>query len=452
MFQWLADLTGVPLPAVTLVGSLFTSYPLAFVHRYVFWGGTPLVQNAFFATTGMALIYGCYGRDVMHSIVCTLTQWAIFKLMGSSKNQVYISFLFQFAYLLGGYYITATEGYDICWTMPGCVMTLRLIGLAYDRHDGNKPVEKRRPDQLERALDSNPSLIETFGYIFNFNGLMIGPQYPLSLHRKLIGGELTDRPGQVPNSVGPGLATGLYGIILLAISQVSSGYFSPSFLEEEAYFDMPFLYRVGYIIPTGVFHMYKYIASWTVIAGATTITGLGYVKDKEGEVRWDSIGNIKYRLYHTASSYGDMIKSFNVNTNDWVARYIFKRCRWMGSRHLSHLTTLMFLAIWHGYHWCYFHMFFYEFILMNSEAALFNVTTKTQWIQNLPEWVRWVCGYVYVTATWSFCIIDFMLVKTTYVRVWQSIYFCHHAFWIGLWAAMTLIGAQMKSAEKVKSS
>ena len=61
-----------------------------------------------------------------------------------------------------------------------------------------------------------------------------------------------------------------------------------------------------------------------MIAGATTITGLGYVKDKEGEVRWDSIGNIKYRLYHTASSYGDMIKSFNVNTNDWVARYIFK--------------------------------------------------------------------------------------------------------------------------------
>ena len=96
--------------------------------------------------------------------------------------------------------MTATEGYDICWTMPGCVMTLRLIGLAFDRHDGNKPVDKRRPDQLERALESNPSLIETFGYIFNFNGLMIGPQYPLSLHRKLINGELTDRPGQAPNS------------------------------------------------------------------------------------------------------------------------------------------------------------------------------------------------------------------------------------------------------------
>lgn len=45
---------------------------------------------------------------------------------------------------------------------------------------------------------------------------------------------------------------------------------------------------------------------------------------------------------------------------------------------------------------------------MNSEAAMFNVTTKTRWIQNLPEWVRWACGYVYVTTTWSFCIIDFM--------------------------------------------
>ena len=60
-----------------------------------------------------------------------------------------------------------------------------------------------------------------------------------------------------------------------------------------------------------------------MIAGATTITGLGYIK-KDGETRWDSISNINYKLYHTASSYGDMIKSFNVNTNDWVARYIFK--------------------------------------------------------------------------------------------------------------------------------
>lgn len=349
--------------------------------------------------------------------------------------------------------MTETEGYDICWTMPGCVMALRLIGLAFDRHDGNKPADKRRPDQAERALEQNPSLLEIFGFIFNFNGLMIGPQYPLALHRKLLEGKLTDREGRAPNSVGPGLATALYGIILLAFSQISTGYFPPSFLEDEAYFELPFIQRVGYIIPTGIFHMYKYIATWTIIAGATTITGLGYIKNSDGTHRWDSITNIKYKLYHTTTSYSDVIKSFNVNTNNWVAHYIFKRCRWMGSRHLSHITTLMFLAIWHGYHWCYFHMFFYEFMVMNGEAALFNVTTRTKWIQNLPSWLKWAGGYAYTTTTWSFCIIDFMLVRPTYVRVWQSIYFCHHIFWISLWAFMTLIATQLpKEDKKLKSS
>lgn len=158
--------------------------------------------------------------------------------------------------------MTETEGYDICWTMPGCVMALRLIGLAFDRHDGNKPADKRRPDQAERALDENPSLLEVFGFIFNFNGLMIGPQYPLVLHRKLLAGKLTDREGRAPNSVGPGLATALYGIILLAFSQIATGYFPPSFLEDEAYFHLPFIQRVGTIIPTGIFHMYKVFFSY----------------------------------------------------------------------------------------------------------------------------------------------------------------------------------------------
>ena len=75
--------------------------PLAFVHRYAFWGKSSTSQNLFFASTGIGLIYGCYGKDVMHSIICTLAQWATFQILGSSKRQVYISFLFQFTYLLG---------------------------------------------------------------------------------------------------------------------------------------------------------------------------------------------------------------------------------------------------------------------------------------------------------------------------------------------------------------
>ena len=37
-------------------------------------------------------------------------------------------YIFHMAYLGGGYYFKQTTGYDINWTMPGCVLCLRLIG------------------------------------------------------------------------------------------------------------------------------------------------------------------------------------------------------------------------------------------------------------------------------------------------------------------------------------
>lgn len=39
--------------------------------------------------------------------------------------------------------MTSTDVYDIKWTMPHCVLTLRLIGVAIDMYDGaQKEVSK----------------------------------------------------------------------------------------------------------------------------------------------------------------------------------------------------------------------------------------------------------------------------------------------------------------------
>jgi hypothetical protein len=34
--------------------------------------------------------------------------------------------------------MTESEKYDIKWTIPHCVLTLRLIGQAFDAYDGQK--------------------------------------------------------------------------------------------------------------------------------------------------------------------------------------------------------------------------------------------------------------------------------------------------------------------------
>ena len=53
--------------------------------------------------------------------------------------------VFLQGYLVVGYYITTTsDEYVVKWTTPHCVLTLRLIGLAFDVYDGHqKEVGKR---------------------------------------------------------------------------------------------------------------------------------------------------------------------------------------------------------------------------------------------------------------------------------------------------------------------
>ena len=73
---------------------------------------------------------------------------------------------------------------NILQTMPGCVLCLRMIGLAFDCHDGTK--EKLRPEQIERALKKVPSLLEITAFSLNFNGVLIGPQFPFVTHDLLV--------------------------------------------------------------------------------------------------------------------------------------------------------------------------------------------------------------------------------------------------------------------------
>ena len=64
-----------------------------------------------------------------------------------------------------------------------------------------------------------------------------------------------------------------------------------------------------------IFSFVQYISTWTVVNGAVIVAGLGFAKTEEG-VNWNALANIKLRKYWTARSFDDMIRCFNINTND----------------------------------------------------------------------------------------------------------------------------------------
>ena len=116
-----------------------------------------------------------------------LATYLILLCAGGTLISVIVSFLFNFGYLLVGllalspshigfpyfsiqvgYVYTETEGYDICWTMPHCVLSLKLIGLTFDCYDGDRARRLGEgilsKDQKKSFLPDNPSLLEMLSH------------------------------------------------------------------------------------------------------------------------------------------------------------------------------------------------------------------------------------------------------------------------------------------------
>ena len=77
-------------------------------------------------------------------------------------------------------------GYDISWTMPQCVLCLRLIGVAIDVYDGGRPKEKLSKNEAAQALTEVPSLLEFFSHSFFVGGYFVGPQFCMKKYQDFI--------------------------------------------------------------------------------------------------------------------------------------------------------------------------------------------------------------------------------------------------------------------------
>lgn len=52
------------------------------------------------------------------------------------------------------------------------------------------------------------------------------------------------------------------------------------------------------------------------------------------------------------------------------SRNVFKRCRFLGNKTLSHMLTLLFLTVWHGLHSGYIICFSMEFLIIMVEKQV----------------------------------------------------------------------------------
>jgi len=429
--QNIADSLGVADEGLRLILGQISGYPLFLFHRQFLRKCSPTVQHAFFAVSGMIIANWSIGSEcLMHSCAMVGVTWATLKTFRGSLFSTLFLYIFNMGYLLTGYYLTETTGYDITWTMPCCVLCLRMIGLAVDVYDGTQKPEDLSKDQKESALTEVPSLLEVCSQSFFVGGYFVGPQFSMKKFQNFIQRNITE--DLITEGGSRRFAFKRFGIglsylgfhllgdkLLVSVDYVETAEFaSLGFLRKSLYFSL----WVKIILA-------KYISAWLLAEGAVILSGLAYNgRWEDGSIKWNGGANVRLRIFEKSSQMQHLIDSFNINTNAWVMHYVYKRLRFLQSKMLSQTGALLFLALWHGWHPGYYITFFNEFLVVNFEKGFFPMVANSPTMQKLYEnpamrGVFWFVGKMYVTFFLPHCFLPFaMLTIPRFIPVLKTTY------------------------------
>ncbi|VDM43947.1 unnamed protein product [Toxocara canis] len=417
---------------------LFSGYPLAAIYRTFVYNKAVTVQHLYFVIVGIALyLFNCVLLSTIFQLIINhregvmlsfttlfpsnisprklsnrystlpLSEIAFFLKLNSAT----VLLIFGLGHLLVGYWFAESDQYDITWTTPFCIMTLRFIGLVMDVYDGQKPKDKLKPDQLKTAIVNPPGLLEIAAYGLFFSGTFVGPQFPLARFRAFVNGEFLEN-GQVRVSgLMPSLGRFVAGCFYAVIHQWGAMWIPCDYFNTREFFE-----------------------------GAAILAGIGYNgKDENGADRWDGVRDVHILGYEFGMDFQSVIDSFNVGTNTFAKNHIFKRLRWLGNRNISHLVTLAYLAVWHGYHLGYFILFAFEFSCVLAQDQLYGLIRQTPGASEFfaQKWLypfKVIVGRIIINVAMGTGFLSFGLVKT---RIWikplLSVYFFGHITAMVVW-------------------
>lgn len=430
----LARRAGVAEPVLRLMVGLLTGLPLAFLYRAFCYGKNANYQHLFITVCGIWTAFFCFGWSCLHSIVNIALAYCVLKIGGPRIVTVILMFLLNVGYLLTGYALkTSSQDNSVSWTTAQCVLCLRLTGLAWDYYDGNQDQGKLSEDFKKTAIHECPSLLEIASYTYFFGGFLVGPQFPMKKYLALIDGTLINKKDVASNSrVIAGLRRFILGLIYLVVYAVLHPKVKASFLITDEYDQKSFLYKFGFAVATTKVSVMKYQAVWLITEGACIISGLGYNgRSEKGVVRWDGCSNVHLLLFETAYTFQHVIDAFNLNTNQWMFKYVYKRLRFLGNKLISHFLTLVFVALWHGIAPGFFLCFIGEFVIIVIEQQLLGLCRQVikKPFASFPLFVKIpiiLLGVCLRLTGVAFFLIPFFLRRADHThKVWLSLYYVY---------------------------
>lgn len=184
---FVASLIGTTEPALRLLISILLGYPYAIIYHQHFRSKKNL-RNIYFIATGVDMAFFNFGLQLYHNAVPAVVVYFSTMVLGPGKLNALISFVFNLTYLIVGYVVTESEDYDITWTMPHCVLTLKLIALSFDLWDGQlmSKGETLSENGRKTALTEAPTFVELLGFVYFPACFLVGPIFSFRRYKDYI--------------------------------------------------------------------------------------------------------------------------------------------------------------------------------------------------------------------------------------------------------------------------
>lgn len=258
--------------ALNLLLSIFMCYPLAIVYQNYIRkiGNDQNIRHMFFILMGLDMAYYNFGLTLYHNLIPPLVLYFTNILLGPGPINCFITFFFNMIYLIAGYIYTESENYDITWTMPQCVSTLKLIALSYDIWDGMKVKQNQEvsQNQIKTAITELPSLVQILGYVYFPACFLIGPLFSFKRYMNFVHNifPLDDEKAK-KERLEEAMKTFGSGILCLAFYQVFGSYFYMDFMMTEEFAKSSIIYRHFYCGIWSYIALSKYISCWLLTEG-----------------------------------------------------------------------------------------------------------------------------------------------------------------------------------------
>ncbi|KAL7073086.1 hypothetical protein ACQ4LE_007775 [Meloidogyne hapla] len=450
----LSQIIGSEEDALRLLVAILACYPLAIIYRTFIYKLPERLQHWFFVVTGVLLYLFFCGLAIFHTIFSIIIAYLIVNFIPGTPLSVAAAHIFFLGHLLIGIWFVESSTYDITWTTPFCIVTLRMTALVMDvydghqknikdAHDGHQSDSKTKPEQLKTAIMDKPNLLEIAAYSFFFSGTLTGPHFSLKRFREFVNGNYLDKEKNEvrESSIMASLQRFVCGVFFAVLYKWGTVWIPDSYFNSPEFLSLPLIWKIIWNTIWFKSTMYRYCVAWLLTEGSSILCGISYNgKDFNGDDKWNGTRNINVIKWELGSDFQSVIDSFNCSTNEFAKNHIFKRLKWLGNKYYSHLITLLYLAVWHGYHLGYFLLFAFEFMCMVAQEQLYSfIAFGPPQIRHLinQKWARpfcWLFGRLNINISMAFAFLTFgLLKKEIWIVPLKSMYFYGYIIYFIIW-------------------